>query len=121
LADHLDKLDGLRGWPYVPGQINPPAVVVVEVGVEFDATMARGSDQFDVRCRLIVGGDFRAAQDRLDDLVSQLKGHVDGDLGGQVDYARMTRIRGDSEGQVDVGGATFHVVDFDVEIVVGDC
>lgn len=121
LAEHLDAVHGLRGHPYVPGQISPPAVVVVEVGVEFDVTMGRGSDQHNAVCRLLVGGDFRSAQDRLDGWVSQLKDVVDGDLGGQVDYARLTRIRGDSEGQIDVGGATFAVVDFDVEILTGDC
>lgn len=117
VADTLNTISGLRAHAETPGHINPPAVVVIEVDTVFDATMARGSDDFTIRCRMFLGGDLRAAQRRMFSEIAKLKPVVDGNLGGAVDYSRLTRIRGDSEGQVDVGGSTFVVRDFDIEAV----
>lgn len=117
VGDALDSIDGVRGHAYTPGQVNPPAVVVIEVDVSFDATMQRGADDFTVLCRAMTGGDLRAAQDKLDEIVSTVKAELDGDLDGTVHFARVSRIRGDTEGQIEVGGSTFAVIDFEIEVV----
>ena len=119
LADSLSQVTGLRGHGYAPGQINPPAAVVVEVNVDFDASMQRGSDEMNAVVRLLVGGDLRSAQLRLSQLVYDVRERLwtDNTLAGTVSDCRLHRKRGDSEGQVDIGGATFAVVDLEVQII----
>jgi hypothetical protein len=119
LAAVIGKVDGLRAHPFVPGQINPPAAIVTEVNVDFDASMQRGSDEMTVLVRLLTGGDFRSAQQRLSELTYLIRDELwdDPTLGGVVADARLFRRRGDSEGQVDVGGGVFAVVDIEFQVV----
>lgn len=119
LADSLDAVEGLRGHPYTPGQLQGRDAVVIEVNVDFDASMQRGSDEMNVVVRLLIGGDLRTAQQRMSDLVYKVRERLwtDNTLDDTVSDARLHRKRGDSEGQIDVGGSTFAVVDLEVQII----
>lgn len=123
VGEALDSIDGVRGYADVPAQINPPrggtVMLPVEIDVEFDATMARGLDVYVVMVRALASGDLRAAQKALASSISKVKDELDGDLDGKVDYARVTRIRGDTWGQITVANATFTIIDFEIEIGAG--
>lgn len=117
LGTALDGIAGIHGHAYTPDTIQTDAAIVTELDVRFDATMQRGADDMTATVRLLTAGDFRSAQQRLFTLVATVRDGLDGDLGGVVHYARVSRIRGDSWGQITVGEQTFAVVDFEVEIV----
>ena len=119
LADSLSAVEGLRGHAYTPGQLQGRDAVVIEVNVDFDAAMQRGADEMNVVVRLLVGGDMRSAQQRLSGLVYTVRDRLwtDNTLDGTVSDCRLHRKRGDSEGQIDVGGSTFAVVDLEVQII----
>ena len=119
LADSIDTISGIRGHAFTPGQVSPPAAIVIEIDVEFDASMQRGSDRMVALVRLLTGGDMRAAQARLSELVDEVRARIwdDPTLGDVVSDSRLRRKRGDTEGQVDAYGATFTVVDVEVEII----
>ena len=119
LAESIDQIDGIRGHEFTPGQVNPPAAIVIEMDVEFDASMQRGSDRMIALVRLLTGGDMRSAQTRLSQMVADVRARIwdDPTLGDVVSDCRLRRKRGDSEGQIDAYGATFAVVDVEVEII----
>jgi len=118
-AEILDGIDGLRGHPRAPRTVVPPAAVVTEVDADYDTTFGRGADTYTLIVRLLVGGDMRAAQIRLDELADEVKGSFEADptLGGVAHTSRVTRVRGDSEGEVDVGQQTFYVIDVEIEVI----
>lgn len=119
LADSLSEVVGLRGHAWTPGQLQGRDAVVIEVNVDFDASMQRGADEMNVVVRLLVGGDLRTAQQRLSELVYLVRDRLwsDPTLDDTVSDCRLHRKRGDSEGQVDVGGSQFAVVDLEVQII----
>lgn len=119
VAKTLAKVDGLRPHAYTPGAINVPAAVVTEIDVDFDATMGRASDEMTVRLRLLTGGEMRAAQLSLSALTYAIRDVLwdDPTLGDVVSDCRLRRRIGDSEGQVDVAGATYTVVDIELQVV----
>ena len=119
LSQTLTDVAGLRTHAFTPGTISPPAAIIIEVDVQFDAAMGRASDNMTVRVRLFTGGELRSAQLALSKLIYQVRDALweDPSLGGVVSDCRLSRRVGDSEGQVDVGGATYTVVDVEVEVV----
>jgi len=119
LMDTLDAVPGLRTHAFTPGQINPPAAVLISMEVQFDLAMQRGSDRMMGVVRLLASGEMTTAQRTLSDLIYACRDVLwnEPELGGVVQDARLQRKRGDSEGQIDVGGATFAVVDFEVEVI----
>ena len=119
LAVALKAVDGLRPHAYVPAAISPPAAVVTEVDVDFDAAMGRASDEMTVRMRLLASGELRAAQLNLSALTYAIRTALweNPTLGDVVSDCRLRRRIGESEGQVDVGGATYTVVDLEVQVV----
>lgn len=119
LAATIDGISGLTGLDYTSDTIHTDSAIITELDVRFDSTFARGADDMTAVVRLLTAGDFESAQERLDDLVSKLKDGIEADesLGGVVHYARVSRIRGDSEGQLPIGEQTYAVIDVEVEIV----
>lgn len=117
-----DGLSGIRAHPYTPRQINPPAMVVIELD-QRPSTFQKGAHDYTAVVRLLVSGDIRPAQEKIDEFMDQVEDVIDADatLGGTVDDATWSRTRGDSEGMLEMGGtngfATYTVIDFDVEIV----
>jgi len=119
LADTLDAVDGLRTHAFTPGQVNPPAAVVISVDVQFDLAMQRGSERMLAVVRLLTGGEMRSAQITLSQLIYTCRDVLwdNASLGGVVQDARLARKRGESEGQIDVAGSTYAVVDYEVEVI----
>lgn len=119
LATTLEAVTGLRPHAYVPASIAPPAAVVTEIDVDFDAAMGRASDEMTVRVRLLTSGELRAAQLNLSALTYAIRTALweNPTLGDVVADSRLQRRIGDSEGQVDVGGATYTVVDLEIQVV----
>jgi len=119
IADTLEAVPGLRTHAFTPGQVNAPAAVVIQVDIEFDLSMQRGSERMLAIVRLLTSGELASAQRSLSSLIWQCRDAVweDPTLGGVVQDARVRRKRGDSEGQVDAGGAVLTVVDIEVEVI----
>lgn len=51
----LDGIDGLRVFKYIPDSISPPAAVVDIDTLEYDNTMARGTDRVTFNVTVAVG------------------------------------------------------------------
>ena len=118
VAATLNEVDGLQADAFTPGRVNPPAAIVTEVDVQFDAAMGRASDEMTVRVRLLTGGDMLSAQLSLSQQIYAIRDALwdDPTLGDVVADCRLARRIGDSEGQIDVGGATYAVVDIELQV-----
>lgn len=108
LATALQTISGLRVHDWVPGQITPPAAVIIPgdpemnraEAISFDSTMARGSDDFLFTIILCVSHSHdRAAHEKLDSYLdganaTSVKAAVDGYAwGGVASYARVMAVR----------------------------
>lgn len=67
IALALTAVDGLRVFPYQPGEISPPAAIVGwPAPLQFDTTMARGSDRLTIPVWVLVSAaDQRASRNDL--------------------------------------------------------
>lgn len=122
LVTRLRTVDGLTGYDHVPGRVNLPAAVVQRRRTAFDATMARGSDDFEYFVTVMVPwADMDLAQELMSaylDTASDksIKAAVEGgggNLGGSVDWVRV-REAGEEEIR-EVAGIQVLAVDFTVE------
>ena len=99
IADRLATIPGLHAHDIVPDSVVAPAAVVYGPEIDFDSTMARGSDDFRFWVILLVSrADARAGQELLDTYLapsgaSSVKAAVDGNLSGVVDFARVKEVR----------------------------
>ena len=98
LSTRLATISGLSVYSYVPDSIEPPtAVVGVMSSVDYDSTMSRGSDMYEIPLYLYVSRvDAELSQDSLDEFLagsgsSSIKQAIEGDttLGGVVSSARV--------------------------------
>ncbi len=122
VAARLDTITGLRVFDHVPSALEPPAAVVqLPKDIDFDLTAGRGGDTYNLVVLLLAAkADARAAHLNLAKYLdaagpTSIKETLDGDLGGAVDTARVTRVS-------NVGAYTFAGVDyigaeFDIEVV----
>ncbi len=122
VAARLDTIAGLRVFDHMPSNLEPPAAVVqLPRSIDFDLTAGRGGDTYRLVVLLLAAkADARAAHLNLAKYLdaagpSNIKEALDGDLGGAVDSARVTRVSG-------VGAYTFAAKDylgaeFDIEVV----
>jgi len=122
LATALATIPGLNTSATAPGQVTIPIAFVLpgDPVVSFDSTMARGSDDFQLIVRLLVGQqtDY-ASQDEIDKYLAgtgthSVKEAVDGNLAGAVDFARVASAR--NYGEFDHNGALYLGVEFVVEV-----
>jgi len=99
IATRLATIEGLRTHEFVPDTVNTPCAVVFGPEVDFDSTMARGSDDFRFWVVVLVSRvSDRTGQELLDSYLApfgetSIKAAVDGDLGGVVDFARVKEVR----------------------------
>lgn len=122
LKTRLQTISGLTVYATAPGQVNPPAAIILpgEPLVSYDSTMARGSDDLQMVIRVLVAPQIDyASQDDLDVYLagsgaSSVKEAVDGNLGGTVDFARVVLAR--NYGDFDHNGVTYLGVEFVVEV-----
>lgn len=122
LKTTLSSIDGLTVYDTAPGQVTVPAAYVLpgDPVVAFDSTMARGSDDFQFIVRVLVSASVAdASQNNLDKYLAgtgaaSIKATVDGNLGGAVDFARVSQAR--NYGEYEHNGTTYLGVEFVVEV-----
>lgn len=125
LKTRLQTISGLRVHDTAPSAISPPAAVIVPQTVDYDSTMARGSDAFAFDVFLLVSKAVdRVSQDKLDAYlagsgVDSVKAAVEGDqsLGGVAHIARVAQAR--DYGAVEYGGISYLGAIFRVEVTAG--
>lgn len=124
LAERAGTVPGLRAYPQVLDQVNPPVLFVFGPDrIRYDSTMARGSDEFYFPLRLYVARvDEKGAQDRLDAHVSptgdqsiKLAIESDASLAGRVDFAEVREAR--NYGPYQSGQMSFLGVEFVVFVI----
>lgn len=101
IADVLSTVDGLRGLNTIPGEITPPAALVLLESIDFDTTMTRGSDDYQFVAMVVVSkAHERVAQDALFGYLAgagqrSVKAAFEADptLGGLVHDAAVTEVR----------------------------
>jgi hypothetical protein len=118
----LATISGLRVTDHVAGQVNPPAALVGLPRIEWDQTMARGSDLLFFDIRLFVSGSYnRTATDLLSAYLAgsgprSVKQALESDitLDGACDSVRVLSAE---SGWVEHGGGQYLVADFELEVV----
>lgn len=123
LAARLATIAGLRIYDFVPGQVNPPAAVVLpgDPLIEYDETMD-GLDSYRFTIMVLVANPLeRLGQDALDaylarDGVSSIKAAIEAAerLGGLVSFTRVARVR--NYGATEYAGSQYLAAEFDVEV-----
>lgn len=125
LAVNAGTIDGLRTHQTIPEQVSPPAFIVLGPNeIDFDKTMARGTDRIVFDCLLIASrADARQAQRTLDALlntkgVGSVKAALESDrtLNGACEDLRVTRIN--EYGSVEIAGVVHLSARIEVEIYV---
>ena len=124
LSTRLATISGLSVYSYVPDSIEPPtAVVGVMSSVDYDSTMSRGSDSYEIPLYLYVSRvDAELSQDSLDEFLagsgsSSIKQAIEGDstLGGVVSSARV--VEASNYGVYTINSIDYLGVEFNVEII----
>jgi hypothetical protein len=124
LQTRLATITGLNAYDRAPGTVTVPAAIVIPGTIEFDETMARGSDLYTFRVRLLVQRATETyAQEDLDAYLagsgaSSVKAAIEGDisLGGVADWTRVTGVP--AYGDVTHAGIDYLGADFNVEVNV---
>lgn len=122
LKDRLETIDGITGYARPGGTINLPAAVIFPGAIEFDSTMARGSDDLTFSVLLLLAESTpQLAQEQLDPYLSgsgeqSVKAAVEADetLGGAADFARVTGVS--DYGDVQWSGKLYLGARFNVEV-----
>ena len=124
IATNLGDISSLTVFGYVPDSIEPPtAVVGVVDNIEYDSTMARGSDTYNIPIYMYVSReDAELSQDSLDYYLdgsgsTSVKSAIEGDttLGGVVSSARV--VEASNYGVYTVNSIDYLGVEFSVEII----
>ena len=124
LSTRLATISGLSVYSFVPDSIEPPtAVVGVMSSVDYDSTMSRGSDSYEIPLYLYVSRvDAELSQDSLDEFLagsgsSTIKQAIEGDstLGGVVSSARV--VEASNYGVYTINSIDYLGVEFSVEII----
>lgn len=120
IASNLATISGLRTSWFVPDNPSPPIAIVVPDRVDYDVSMARGSDTFAFQVLIIAGRiNERSAQSTLDAFLdstgsASIKAAIESDktLGGAAHSARVTDWSG--YGPLSIGDAQYLSVTFRV-------
>jgi hypothetical protein len=124
LSTRLATISGMSVYSYVPDSIEPPtAVVGVMSSVDYDSTMSRGSDLYEIPLYLYVSRvDAELSQDSLDEFLAgsgskSIKQAIEGDstLGGVVSSARV--VEASNYGVYTINSIDYLGVEFSVEII----
>lgn len=117
LASQLDAQTSASGSARAPRQVNPPALVVLEMD-QTPSTLGFALYDYLAVVRCMVSGDIHHALDRLDDLAEEIEPALETDetLGGAAHHAVLQRIRGDSEAIVQTQDAHYYVLDVEIQI-----
>ena len=124
IGSNLSAISSLSVFNYVPDSIEPPtAVVGVMSSLEYDSTMSRGSDTYNIPIYMYVSRvDAELSQDSLDSYLdgsgsTSVKSAIEGDttLGGVVSSARV--VEASNYGVYTVNSIDYLGVEFSVEII----
>jgi len=124
IGTNLGGITSLIVYSFVPDFIEPPtAVVGVMSSVDYDSTMSRGSDSYEIPLYLYVSRvDAELSQDSLDEFLagsgsSSIKQAIEGDstLGGVVSSARV--VEASNYGVYTINSIDYLGVEFSVEII----
>jgi hypothetical protein len=124
IATNLGNISSLSVFGYVPDSIEPPtAVVGVVESIDYDSTMARGSDTYNIPILLYVSRvDAQDSQETLDGYLastgaSSVKAQVESDLtlNGSAQSVRV--VEADNYGVYTVNDIDYLGVEFGVEVI----
>ena len=124
IATNLGNISSLSVYGYVPDSIEPPtAIVGVVESIDYDSTMARGSDTYNIPILLYVRRvDAQDSQETLDGYLastgaSSVKAQVESDLtlSGSAQSVRV--VEADNYGVYTVNDIDYLGVEFGVEVI----
>ena len=124
IATNLENISSLTVFGFVPDSIEPPTAVVGVVDtLEYDSTMARGADTYNIPVFLYVSRiDAQDSQDTLDAFLassgsSSVKAQVESDitLGGQAQSVRVAEA--DNYGVYTINNIDYLGVEFMIEVI----
>jgi|TARA_R100000655_G_scaffold29818_3_gene60257 hypothetical protein len=125
LKTRLETVSGLTVYDTVPDFLDPPAVIIAPFNtLNFDSTMQRGSDTYEIPVILYIQKvDAAMAQDSLDSFLassggSSIKAAIEGDitLGGAAMSVRVVSATDYGEYEVSQG-TSFLGVTFNIEVI----
>jgi|TARA_R100001460_G_scaffold32709_3_gene64123 hypothetical protein len=125
LKTRLETISGLMVYDYVPDFIDPPTVLIAPFNtLNFDSTMQRGSDTYEIPIILYVSKvDAETGQDNLDSFLAasgsnSVKAAIEADttLGGAAMSVRVINATDYGEYEV-TQGTSFLGVTFNVEVI----
>ena len=124
IKNNLANITSLSVYGYVPDSIEPPtAVVGVMEAIDYDASMQRGADRYDIPVYLYVSRvDAQDSQETLDGYLassgaSSVKAQIESDstLNGQAQSVRVASAS--NYGVYNINNISYLGVEFIVEVV----
>ena len=125
LKTRLATISGVTVYDTVPDFLDPPAIIIAPFNtLNFDTTMARGADTYEIPVILYIQRvDAASAQDSLDAFLassggSSVKAAIEGDLtlGGAAMSARV--VSATDYGEYEVSQGTSYLgVTFNIEVI----
>jgi hypothetical protein len=124
IATNLGNVSSLSVYGYVPDSIEPPtAIVGVVESIDYDSTMARGSDTYNIPVLLYVSRvDAQDSQETLDGYLAStgansIKAQIESDvtLDGSAQSVRV--VEADNYGVYTVNDIEYLGVEFGVEVI----
>ena len=125
IKTRLETISNLTVYDYVPDFIDPPTAIIAPFNtLNFDSTMQRGSDTYEVPVILYVSKvDAETGQDSLDSYLAasganSIKAAIEGDttLGGAAMSVRVVNATDYGEYEV-TQGTSFLGVTFNLEVI----
>ncbi len=124
IKNNLANITSLSVYGYVPDSIEPPtAVVGVMETIDYDASMQRGADRYDIPVYLYVSRvDAQDSQETLDGYLasagaSSVKAQIESDstLNGEAQSVRVTSAS--NYGVYNINNISYLGVEFIVEVI----
>ena len=125
LKTNLETISGLTVYDYVPDFLEPPIAIIAPLNtLNYDSTMARGADTYEVPVILYISRiDAETSQDTVDSYLvasgaNSVKAAIESDptLGGAAMSVRV--ISASDYGEYEVTqGTSFLGVTFNVEVI----
>jgi hypothetical protein len=124
IGNNLSSITGLNVYKYVPDMVEPPtAVVGVVERIEYDSTMARGSDVYTIPVLVYISRiDAQLSQESLDSYLqssgaNSIKAQIESDttLNSEAQSVRVTDAT--DYGVYNVNNIDYIGVQFSVEVI----
>jgi hypothetical protein len=124
IGNNLSSITGLNIYKYVPDMVEPPtAVVGVVERIEYDSTMARGSDVYTIPVLVYISRvDAQLSQESLDSYLqssgaNSIKAQIESDttLNSEAQSVRVTDAT--DYGVYNVNNIDYIGVQFSVEVI----